>query len=194
MSQSDHRQLIPTGLVRRFVLAAGVALPLALTAACNSAAPGATSDAAASVAAQQQAQKAEAERVAGAIEAALHADAQTGSISDDTQRAQAMRAIDTSACPPDFRAAYLDHIFAWERYAKVTKAISDLNSDDSVNVTLALSALTALLGGSGTPILDHIQAAERLDELKAEANGQIRATFERVQVVATGYGATLPNS
>ncbi len=194
MAQSAYNRPAQPSLVRKLALVAGLALPLALTAACNAPAPTSATDATAAAVAHQQAQKAEAERIAGAVENVLQADAQTASITDDTRHAQAMRAIDTSACPSDFRAAYLDHIFAWERYAKVTKAIADLNSEDSVNVTLAFSALTALLGGSGTPILDHIHAAERLDELKAEASGQIHTTFERVQVVATAYGATLPNT
>lgn len=178
---------------RKLALVAGLVLPLAL-AACDRSSQDGSAAATAAAEAQQQARQAEAERIAGAIEAVLTSDTATASIVDDTRHAATMRTIDTSACPADFRAAYLDHVFAWERYAKVQKAIADLNSDDSVGVTLAFSALNGLLGGGGTPILDHIHASQRLNELRDEASAQVRATYERVQVLATGYGAALPGA
>lgn len=185
ISQTPHR-----GPVRSVLLIAGLMLPLALTAACGRVGPDSSAIEAAQ--AKLESDQAEAARVAAAVQTAMQADAATASIANDSQHAAAMRAIDTSTCPPEFRAAYLEHIFAWERYAKIQRAIADLNSDDSVGVTVALSALNGLLGGRGTPILDHIQAAQQLETLREEARDQIHTTFERVEVVATGFGAPLP--
>jgi hypothetical protein len=54
---------------------------------------------------------------------------------------------------------------------------------------MAASAISAGLKLGATPILDHIRSSRQLGELRDEAKGEIRSTFERVKRLAAGYGA-----
>ena len=148
---------------------------------------------AASDAADQQA-KADAERLElqksawrSCINTTLTADAATGT-STDAARVQAMQAIDTTGCPTEFRTAYFDHIEAWKRAMQVESAWATLNSDDNVKHTLILGWLAGILGVSATPIADHIDAENRLKELRAAASSQIADTYTVVRRVALTYG------
>jgi ABC-type transport system involved in cytochrome bd biosynthesis fused ATPase/permease subunit len=121
-----------------------------------------------------------------AIEKALHEDALTGHEASLDHTA-AMQQVDMSGCPDDFRAAYANHIKAWEQAGKVHQAIVDLNNGG----TLAAAAAD-VFGPNATPWSSREQAASELDRLQKAASNEIHTTFARVTTVAQKYGATVP--
>jgi ABC-type transport system involved in cytochrome bd biosynthesis fused ATPase/permease subunit len=120
------------------------------------------------------------------IERALHEDALTGHEATLDHTA-AMQQVDMSGCPDDFRAAYADHIKAWEQAGKVHQAIVDLNN----NGTLEAAAIT-VFGPHAAPWASREQAASELDRLQKAASNEIHTTWARVTAVAQKYGAQVP--
>jgi len=147
-------------------------------------------------------QQAEQERIAQqqaayktAIETVLKANAGLSSTSGQSQtaHAQAMRAIDLTACPTDFAAAYTTHIQAWERAGNIQKSLGELKSDANVTRTVAESILGDITGSKQKPIGQAVALNKRLTVQHAEANTQITETFNEVERIAVTYGATVPH-
>lgn len=103
-----------------------------------------------------------------------------------------MRKIDTSACPRDFRSAYLAHVHAWELMAGVeadAKAFKSKNDPADVFVeSLIRSFLGDPLGKAHEIRDEHNQLQKRYKE----ATQQVQATFHRVEDIAVAQGAALP--
>jgi hypothetical protein len=126
---------------------------------------------------------------APALEAALQADQQTSGYGMSSGRVTAMRAIDLSQTPADFREAYLEHIFAWERRVRADQAWKSLNTEQNNRDTLAGGVVCALLDCNTNPIDSRLEAEERLKQEIQAASQEISATFQEVQRVAVRYGA-----
>jgi hypothetical protein len=100
-----------------------------------------------------------------------------------------MRAIDLSQTPTDFRQAYLEHIFAWERGLRARRTFDELATGDNRGQAVAAGLACALLDCRTNPIDSQIEAEERLREEIRLAQGQITSTFQEVQRIAVRYGA-----
>lgn len=127
------------------------------------------------------------------IEAVLEADAETASRDGPDARAAAMRAIDTTGCPADFAAAYVNHIFAWEYAAQIEAAMVQPAVAAEGATRDAQRASAKAPRHEAMPDADIVRRLRRLEELQGAAHDEIRSTFQRVQLIATGYGATLPD-
>lgn len=125
----------------------------------------------------------------------LQSDSKIGSISngDCTKQAAAMRVLDLSQCPSDFATAYVAHIHAWEYAAKIQRARAKLNSDESVQDILISEGLNEALGTDAHPLIDALEADNELKKLANVALDKITETYNRVELIATSYGASLPH-
>lgn len=86
-----------------------------------------------------------------------------------------MKNIDTSACPTEFREAYLEHCQAWEKFAATT------NSDNGIG---ALMALISAAGG------DYLGAATSLTSIQAGPDASaVLESWHEVELVAIRHGA-----
>lgn len=128
-----------------------------------------------------------------AIESALREDANTSHVSNFADRAEVMRGIDVSKCPPEYRAAYIDHIYAWQYAAKVQAAWNQLESDRNVAGTIIAALIDQAVDGSGKADIQNLaDQEEQLKRLRAVASQQISDTFQKVERIAALYGASLP--
>lgn len=125
------------------------------------------------------------------IERVLRVDARAQAIADLQARAEAVRAIDTRGCPADFQAAYANHTFAWTQVAELEQLRLDLGGKDRARAARARQAADQLLSQSASPPLTGPRKLRRIVQMHDEAVGQVRVTFDRVQLLATNYGAVL---
>jgi hypothetical protein len=126
------------------------------------------------------------------IEAVLAADAQSQigatTVADVVGK---LRAIDLTACPNDFREAYLAHIHAWELMLQVENELVQFNA----NFNSGTAYLEAFVRGF---LLDFGMAGEAIaaeNDLRAkqqQAAAEIGSTFRKVEQLAVKYGAFLP--
>mgnify|MGYP006205502819 CR=1 FL=1 len=128
---------------------------------------------------------------APAIESVLLADARTESHGNSTSRVAAMRAIDVSGAPRDFQAAYLEHIFAWERFLRARSAWTRLTTDEETWAVVIGGGVCAALGCERNPIESRLEAEERLQAEMNQARALISSTYEDVQRIAVQHGANL---
>lgn len=103
-----------------------------------------------------------------------------------------MRQIDLSQCPNDFSKAYVDHIHAWERAADIQQVLMLVRSDDNVKQALIDTALQKIFGSESNALADALEQEAALKQAEAESSKQIKTTFEQVESIAAGYGASLP--
>jgi hypothetical protein len=125
---------------------------------------------------------------APAIEAVVAADKAAGGLINRSHLA-AMRAIDMARTPIDFRQAYLEHIFAWERRVKDQEAWDSLTADANTGPVIWAGIACKVLDCATNPIDTRIEAEDRLKEEMAAANEAISATYRDVQRLAVRYGA-----
>jgi hypothetical protein len=121
-----------------------------------------------------------------AIERALQQDALTGH-EPSLDHTAAMHKVDLSGCPEDFRAAYANHIQAWEEAGKVHQAIVDLNNNGDLAATAK-----EVFGPDAAPWSSREQAASELTRLQKAASDDIHSTWAKVEQVAAKYGAQVP--
>jgi hypothetical protein len=128
-----------------------------------------------------------------AIETALKTDDITSAIEYYRDRVAAMQQIDTSKCPSDYRAAYVEHIFAWKYAADVQDAVIEFKKSTDMNGVVASGVIMAVLGGDGSaPLRDVMTVAAKLEEKGGEAHKRIQDSFQKVEQIAVSYGAALP--
>ncbi|WOE75656.1 hypothetical protein [Alterisphingorhabdus coralli] len=113
---------------------------------------------------------------------------QTGAI--DRNRVNRMRAISLNNTPSDFRVAFLDHIFAWERRVKAEEALKALDNKDPSSVIIG-GIICEALDCSKNPLDSHSEAYERVDREIAIARDEVSSTWRNVQRVAVSHGADL---
>lgn len=124
-----------------------------------------------------------------AIEKALHEDALTGK-QPTAEHVAAMRNVDMSNCPPDFREAYMKHIHAWEQEAAVYEAKMKLDNDE--DGAAVAGVLATLFDSDATPWSDHVQAEQKIKSLAASASEQVSSTWRDIETIASRYGAKAP--
>ncbi|HYI63259.1 MAG TPA: hypothetical protein VEW71_00085 [Allosphingosinicella sp.] len=126
---------------------------------------------------------------APAIEAVLVVDRQTSGHGNQPSRVTAMRAIDLSATPTDFRQAFLEHVFAWERRVRAQQAWTQLTSRGDEGEILVGGILCEVLACPENPIANRLDAEARLQQEMRTADGEIGATYREVQRIAVHHGA-----
>jgi hypothetical protein len=131
---------------------------------------------------------------ATAITTCLAADSKTaiGNSNSPSEQSREMRQIDLSLCPNDFATAYVDHIHAWEDYARYKVDWDKLESDDNIKSTLLQSIIDDAFGSNAAPIKDAADAEQQLKEAMKSALEKIHTTYQDVEHVAVSYGGTLP--
>ena len=123
-----------------------------------------------------------------AIQKAIHEDALTGH-GQTMDHVNAMRQVDLSDCPPEFREAYSHHIHAWQEAAQVQLAKTELDNDEGPAVVEGVLATVFDLDAS--PWSDHVQAENQVSQLQAKARGDIQSTWQEVEDVARKYGVQM---
>jgi hypothetical protein len=123
-----------------------------------------------------------------AIEKAIHEDALTGH-EPTIDHVNAMRQVDLSDCPPEFREAYSHHIHAWEEAAQVQLAKAKLDNDEDSAAVAGI--LASVFDADATPWSDHVQAVNRVNQLQAQAHDDIQSTWQGVEDVARKYGVQI---
>lgn len=103
-----------------------------------------------------------------------------------------MKAIDTSACPNDFRAAYLAHLHAWEAMADLEQEAIALKKEHESVGTMLEGFIRGLLGDPFGKAREIMDARGDLQKKIKEADKQIKLTFQRVQEIAVAHGARVP--
>jgi hypothetical protein len=132
-------------------------------------------------------------RTKAEVEDVLWLDAKTGSLVDYTARVAAMRAIGLSGCPSDFKAAYTDHILAWEQAAVLQRRFADLTGDsDDPSRTSPPPPLSSWIKPGVWPTLQRWREDLELRMLSARAHDRVHATFSTVKLIAKKYGAKAP--
>lgn len=104
----------------------------------------------------------------------MQADAKTASLEDPGERLDAMRTIDLSDCPGDFREAYLAHIEAWRRLMEAERDLAK-SAERSANAS-----------PEAGPDLAPRQARDLSRAAKA-AREHVRTSFARVKTIAASY-------
>lgn len=123
-----------------------------------------------------------------AIQKAIHEDTLTGHAAT-MDHVNAMRNVDLSDCPEDFRTAYSHHIHAWEEAAVVQQAKTKLDNEEDGAALGGL--LAAMFGSDDTPWADHQQAEQEVSQLSRKANGDIHSTWHEVEDAARKYGVQM---
>jgi hypothetical protein len=123
-----------------------------------------------------------------AIQKAIHEDALTGNaVSAD--HVNAMRQVDLTDCPPEFREAYSHHIHAWQEAVQVQLAKTELDKDEDAAAVEGI--LATVFDLDATPWGDHVQAENQVQQLQAKANGDIESTWQEVEDVGRKYGVQM---
>lgn len=127
------------------------------------------------------------------ITALLKADKNIATYTNHQSDAQstAMRKLDLSQCPPNFSAAYVDHLHAWEELAKLDNALIKLNSTDNINALLIEQIVYESTGTDDSPILNAVELDKKLRNQRIIASENIKTTWYEVERIAVTYGATL---
>ena len=132
-------------------------------------------------------------KMRAAIERVLEQDKGTSAGSTTVAQIVArIRAIDTSECPNDFRAAYLAHIHAWESMGEVEGRARAFKADREGAGDLVEGFIRGFLGdpwGKANEI-QNVQSQLQIDYQSARQ--QVKQTFNRVEEMAVAYGASLP--
>lgn len=105
---------------------------------------------------------------------------------------QQMKAIDTSGCPGDFRAAYLAHIHAWEAMYEIQQQAIRLKNESNSDGAVVESFIRGFMGDPFGKVNEQINAQNQLAMAAQNAHQQIKLTFNKVQEIAVTYGAKLP--
>jgi len=101
----------------------------------------------------------------------------------------AMRKIDTSGCPNDFRSAFLAHIHAWENLGEVETAALRFKSTNESGEVMAESFIRGLLGDPLGKTTEIMQAQNQLQAAAQRASQEIKSTYRRVEEIAVLHGA-----
>ena len=125
-----------------------------------------------------------------AIQKAIHESSLTGSAPTD-EHVKALKSIDLSECPEDFRTAYIQYIHAWEEEAAVNNARARLSSQDGD--AMAAGVLSTLFGSSTTPWSDHLRAEQELLSYQKRADTDLSVSAEGLNDGARKYGLTVVN-
>ena len=127
------------------------------------------------------------------IERVLKADTTTTtgvrSIADVATR---MRTISLTGCPPDFSAAYVAHIHAWELFAEVEGDAIVFDANFNSGEAMVEAFIRGIMLDPFGKALEATAEQNRLRANYQRAQIQIRETFHRVEEIAVAHGAELP--
>lgn len=107
--------------------------------------------------------------------------------------AQEMSEISLDGTPNDFRVAYVDHIYAWEKIGKLDDLLKNLQSEKRMNDAAAEGVLATIFGSDASPFSDHLSTIKELKSRRPEFSEQVSITFQTLKRIAAQYGAKLPN-
>ena len=101
-----------------------------------------------------------------------------------------MRAIDLGGCPKDFAAAYLEHVHAWERAARLEQEVAAFIEHYNSGAVFVESFLRGLVFDFG--LTQQASAEEsRLRSAHQEASARILSSYQKVEGIALSMGASL---
>lgn len=128
-----------------------------------------------------------------AIEQVLEADATCNQgVTSVAEVVIRMRAVDTSACPNDFRSAYLAHVHAWDMMADVEREAISLKAESESADAMIEAFIRGFLGDPFGKVNEIGEAKNQLQRSFKEAARQVKVTFHRVEEIAVAHGASLP--
>ncbi|MEO1046657.1 MAG: hypothetical protein AAFX04_14570 [Pseudomonadota bacterium] len=108
----------------------------------------------------------------------------------DRNRVRQMRAISLGNTPSDFRVAFMDHIFAWERRVKAEEAKEALDNKDPGGLIIG-GIICEAVDCRNNPLDSHSEAYDRVDREIRLARDEVSSTWQDVQRVAVSHGADL---
>ena len=88
-------------------------------------------------------------------------------------------AIDLSACPPEFRVAYRQHLRAWRELVSAVRELPNGFADAAL--TGFINGLCGEVDGGSSRLVGGVKKAEE----------RVRTTWEEVEKIGTKYGAAL---
>ena len=148
------------------------------------------SDSAGSSITEQPLSKAELSKAA--IEKVLKLDRFTGFEAESaTNVIYKMRQIDLGKCPSDFRAAYVQHIHAWEELVSLEQEVKLINGRMTAVPTVLESFIRGFVFDFSMLFEANDQAGELQQRFIAGAE-KVRDSFQKVEKIAVGYGVMLP--
>lgn len=129
-----------------------------------------------------------------AIESILGQDVAASKAGSYPRIVMAMRNIDISPAPQDFRVAYEQHTQAWEHRSKLQDQWNNLTSDDHEKQVLGWGIVCGLFSCPNNPIDSQVDIENAMKQLKAEDDEAISNTYDIVKQAAAKYGAHIPAS
>ena len=101
-----------------------------------------------------------------------------------------MRAIDFSACPGDFREAYVAHIQVWEMLAQVEAQAKQYDANFNSSDAMFEAFIRGAMGDPYGKANESIIASNHIQQNYQQAIFQINSTYNRVEQIAVKYGAS----
>jgi hypothetical protein len=103
-----------------------------------------------------------------------------------------MRSINLSGCPGDFSAAYMAHVHAWELLASVEQEALSYNANFNSGEAFVEAFIRGALGDPFGKMNESIGALNDLKQSYQRALAQIKFTYDKIEEIATKYGASVP--
>ena len=123
-----------------------------------------------------------------AIQGVLHETGLTGTARSD-EHVTALKTIDISHCPQDFRDGYVRFIHAWEEEAAVQKAKARIDAEQE---PAALAGVLATMFNSAeTPWGDHLSAETQLADYQKQADTDLDGAAQALNDLARRHGVNI---
>lgn len=101
-----------------------------------------------------------------------------------------MRSIDLTACPNDFREAYVRHIHAWELALEVENEIKQFTADNN-SASKMIEAFVRGFFFDLSVVTEGYTVQKAIEEKYRTATAQVQLTYREVEQVAVRHGVAL---